>query len=201
MSHEIRTIIVADTSGSMREHGKAALVWNILGHVRQIAYGKTEQESSDDPILVQWSDETTILSFSAQADLPLLPVGKRAAFPPLLALLDSFAAEGKWIRVLIVSDGHFAAEEIAAFRAWARQRQNIKVRSIAVGPDAAMATLARLTGVTDVAVRKGEKVCFRPEDICAALDSWPHAHPIELPTSTAEVIGVQGASHNEPSSE
>ncbi len=192
MVHERKTIIVADTSGSMREHGKATLARNLLAHVRQVAISKTEPSSSDAPILVQWSSDATILRVPSHEDLPSLSIGGRAAMQPLLALLDEFTVDGIPLCLLMVSDGHLPTADVAAFRAWVRKHSIVVVRTIAVGPDAAIATLARMTGATEAAGRQGERTCYRPEDICAALDSWPRVFP-ELPVFTAEVTGVLGS--------
>jgi hypothetical protein len=203
-------IVVADTSGSMREHGKAMLVRGLLAHVRQAAEDVTGGTFSDGlgatpsssgappgaPILVIWGSEGSVLTMAVDEDLPLLPVGGSAAVQPLLALLDSLLVESGRIGLLVLSDGHLPAADVKTFRAWLRRRPEVSVRAIAVGPDAMTANLARLTGGANEPVRLaieaaaiGGRGWFPPEEIGAALASWPPARPAELPAYLAEVVG------------
>ena len=191
MVDERTTIVVADTSGSMGEHGKAMLVRNLLGHIRQSGVS-----SPDTLILVQWSSDASVLVVPAHEDLPLLPIRARAAIQPLLALLDEITVEGGRIGILVLSDGHLAVANVNAFCAWVRRRPNISVRAIAVGPDASLATLARMAGAAGALGRRGPETAslagrgwFRPEDICSALESWPPtARSPELPARIAELV-------------
>ena len=128
------TIVVTDTSGSMREHGKAMLVRGLLTHVRQTAEEVTEGAPPGAPILVIWGSEAYVLTTAVDEDLPLLPVGGSAAVQPLLALLDSLPVESSRIGLLVLSDGHLPAADVNGFRAWLRRRPGVSVRAIAVGP-------------------------------------------------------------------
>jgi hypothetical protein len=190
------TIVVADTSGSMREHGKAMLVRNLLAHVRESAQDATGASWASAPILVRWGSDASVLTVPAHEDLPVLPVGGRAAISPLLTLLDELVTDGGLIRLLVLSDGHLADADVTAFRAWLRRRPNVSVHAIAVGPDAVTAALARLTGASDRHVLEtatmGDRGWFRPEEIFSALASWPSSPPTEPPTRIAEIVARGG---------
>lgn len=190
MADERRIVVVADTSGSMREHGKAMVARNLLDHARQTWSGVTGAS----PILVQWGADVNVLRARVETELPpLLPDG-RAAIEPLIALLEELASEPGPIGVILLSDGHLSAADVNAFRAWSRRRPNVAVRSIAIGPDAATATLARLASASEPADRHradgaelGARGWFGPQDICAALGAWPSVNTVPMPTCIAEL--------------
>ena len=187
------TIVVADTSGSMREHGKAMLVRNLLAHIRQSFPAPKQVTSPHALVLVVWNSEATILSLRADQDLPTLPLNGRATIQPLLVLLDELASETDRARILFLSDGHLPADDVNSFQAWLRRHPNCSVRAIAVGPDASTTTLSRLAGYTKGVDRQGldgaamgTKGWFAPEDIGSALESWPPTLPTERPMRIAE---------------
>ncbi|MFB1484085.1 hypothetical protein [Corallococcus sp. RDP092CA] len=196
MVDERRTIVVADTSGSMSEHGKLMLVRNLLTHVRQWAREADGALAARAPFLVRWSTEAVVLEVPAHEDLPMLRADGRVAVEPLLALLDSLTSDGGPVALLLLSDGHLAAADVSAFRAWLRRHPNVSVRAIAVGPDAVTTTLARLSSAVDVGERRssetavaGSRGWFPPEEILCALEAWPLSGPAPLPERVAEVVG------------
>jgi hypothetical protein len=196
MVDERRTIVVADTSGSMSEHGKLMLVRNLLAHVRQWAREADGALAARAPLLVRWSTEAVVLEVPAHEDLPVLPAGGRVAVEPLLALLDSLTSDGEPVALLLLSDGHLAAADVSAFRVWLRRHPSVSVRAIAVGPDAVTTTLARLSSAADAGERRasekavaGSRGWFPPEEILWALEAWPLSGPAPLPERVAEVVG------------
>jgi hypothetical protein len=201
MVDERRTLVVADTSGSMAEHGKLMLVRNLLTHVRQWAREVDGALAARAPLLVRWSIEAVVLEVPAHEDLPMLTAGGRVAVEPLLALLDSLTSDGGPVALLFLSDGHLAAADVSAFRAWLRRHPSVSVRAIAVGPDAVTTTLARLSTAADAGERRasetvaGSRGWFPPEEILCALEDWPLSRPAPLPERVAEVVGVGKGTH------
>jgi hypothetical protein len=189
------TIVVADTSGSMREHGKAMLVRNLLAHIRQSSLASMKPNSLPAPIVVHWNREATVMTVQEEGDLLPLVITGRAAIQPLLGLLDKLTIDTGRIQLLFISDGHLSIADVNTFHSWLHNRPNIAVRAIAVGPDASTATLARLTGFTKTVDRQGldgasmgSKGWYMPEDLCTALESWQTTTPTAEPGSIAEIL-------------
>lgn len=173
-------IVVADTSGSMREQGKAMLVRNLIACVRE------QERLSDGPwhlgesVVVLWGGDATAVELSPEQDLPQFPVGGRAHMPSLLKLLDRFLPDGETLRVLLLSDGHLPSSGVSAFKAWKRGKPDVSVRGLAVGPDATPGTLSKMTEPGGV---------FPPAEIVSALASWTLPRDPVLPTRVGDVAG------------
>lgn len=178
MSKMAMPIVVADASGSMGGHGKTALVRNLINHAREQAQHVRGPAWPGQPIIVRWSAAVEVVPVSPDEDLPLWAVEGRASVAPLLALIDSLLSGDGRAPVLLLSDGHLASADVAAFKAWRRQRPRISVRGLAVGPDAAPGTLAKITGADGV---------FPPDEIVAALTSWSGQEDLPLPMSLTDI--------------
>jgi len=196
MAIEKTTIVVADTSGSMREHGKAMLVRTLLAHVRQAGHGL--MAPAPEVTLMLWGSGASILTVTNTTDLPTLSIGGSNELRPLLRLLEPFTQAGYDIRILLLSDGHFTTETLEGFRAWLRGHPNVSLLAIAIGPDASTASLARLTGVARSPDRSGaeggaagSKGWYYAEEICSVLGLWPDALPTALPTHIAKFIDTE----------
>ena len=171
-------VVVTDTSGSMREHGKAMLARNLLAFAREHWRLSDKKACFGDPVIVLWGAVATVAEVSPDEDLPLFPVNGRAALQPLLALLDGLISKDEMLPVLILSDGHFSSADVSAFKAWRRGRTEVSVRALAIGPDASPATLAKIADPGGV---------FPPVEVGWALASWSLQHDPMLPTRVSEL--------------
>jgi hypothetical protein len=185
-------VVVTDTSGSMREHGKAMLARNLIGYVREQQRFSQKQQQHTEPRLVLWGPETSVVRLLPDQELPPFQVGGRCQAPPLLLVLEE-SLERSAVRILLISDGHLATSDISAFKAWKRQHPTVSIRAITVGPDATPATLAKIADPAGV---------FPAEEIVAAITSWSFPLGPPLPEQLVDVLGQsaldQGLSSAEP---
>ena len=171
-------VVVIDTSGSMREQGKAMLARNLIACVREKRRLSDGGWLLGESVIVLWGAEATVVEPALDRDLPLFPVGSRALLQPLLALLDGLLLKDDRLRVLLLSDGHFPSTEVAAFKAWRRGKPGVSVRVLAIGPDAVPATLAKMADPGGV---------FPPDEVVGALASWTVQRDPMLPTRVSDL--------------
>jgi hypothetical protein len=171
-------VVVADTSGSMREHGKAMLARNLVSHIRELARLGDGPPWLGEPILVRWSSEVEVVKAPPDQDLPAWIIGGRAQAQPLLSALDGILVRATRTRILLLSDGHFASADVDSFKAWQRRHPDVSTRALGIGPDAATATLAKVTERGGV---------FPAEEIVLALASWTLPQEQPLPSCIADI--------------
>lgn len=119
------------------------------------------------------------MALSPGEDLPLIVCGGRAQASALLAALDGLRHGGTTLRALLISDGRLAIDDIKALEARRGRNSEASVRTIAVGPDAATAALAKIAEPGGA---------FLPEDIGQALTTWTLPRESPLPVSVTEII-------------
>lgn len=171
--------VVVDTSGSMREHGKAMLARNLIAHVRECRRLSDGSWYLGNLVVVLWGPEASVVELLPEQEVPAFPVGGRAQMQPLLAVLEPLLPGDGLLRVLLLSDGHLASSELAAFKAWQRRNPKVSVRTLFIGPDAASATLKKMADSGGV---------FPPEEVVSALSSWALPREPALPTCVADVV-------------
>lgn len=171
-------IVVIDTSGSMREHGKALLARNLVAYVREHKHFGEGRSQFAEPIVILWGPEVSVVRLRPDQELSSFPVGGRAQAQPLLkALEDLLGTDAP--RVLLISDGHLAASDVTAFKAWQRRHPEVSIRALAVGPDAVPSTLSRVAEAGGV---------FPADEIVAAVDSWLLPRELPLPARLVDVV-------------
>lgn len=171
-------VVVVDTSGSMREHGKAMLARNLVACVRNQDRFGTQTSQIGIPTIVRWGATAEIVDTAPERELPWFDVGGQASIAPLLDLLSALLPRDDELKVLIISDGHLPRAALSAFRAWRRQRPAVSVRALAIGPDAVRATLKK------IADRGG---VFPAAEATGALATWASRPTPALPTRVEEV--------------
>lgn len=174
------TLVVADASGSMREHGKTMLARNLIAYVRESWEFGGRRNQLGELCVVVWGSEASILAVKPGQELPAYAVGGRASVRPLVTLFDSFPEEDCLRHVLIISDGHLASSDVAEFKGWRRAAPKVSVRALPVGPDAVPTTLAKLADPGGV---------FPPAEVVLAVASWRPLSP-GLPATPADVAAV-----------
>ena len=178
-------VVVTDTSGSMRELGKAMLARNLIAYVREQMRLTDGAWSLGESVIVLWGAEATVVRQSPDQDLPPFSIGGRAILQPLLTLLDSLLSEDELLRVLFLSDGHFPGSDVSAFKVWRRRKPQVSVRSLAIGTDAVPATLAKMADPGGV---------FSPDEVVAALASWALQRDSTLPARVRDVADTAARS-------
>ena len=178
-------VVVTDTSGSMREHGKAMLARNLIACVREQRRLGDGRWRFGEPVIVLWGTEATVADLAPDQDLPLFSVANRALLQPLLALLGSLLSKDEILRVLLLSDGHLPSTDVSAFKAWRRDKPGVSVRTLAIGPDAVPATLAKMADRGGV---------FPPDEVVGALASWTLQQDPTLPTRVGDLADAAARS-------
>ncbi len=172
------TVVITDTSGSMREHGKAMLARNIIAYVREQRRLGDGPPLSGEAIVVLWGDETSIVALLPEQDVPPFRTGGRARMEPLLMALERLRSADGSLRIFLLSDGHIARADVEAFRGWQRRHSGVSVRALAIGPDAVLATLEKMADPGGV---------FLPAEVVAAITTWDLPREPTLPARLAEV--------------
>lgn len=175
---EDRLTLVVDTSGSMREHGKAMLARNLVAYVREHQRLGASSWGLGELRVLGWGQEAPEVTLNQEEELPALALGGQAQVRPLLAAMEPLLPGEGVLRVLLISDGHLASADVTAFKAWLRGRPRVLVRALAVGPDAAKATLGELAEPAGV---------FLAEEVVAALASWARPRELARPEFLADV--------------
>ena len=178
-------VVVTDTSGSMRELGKAMLARNLIACIREQQRLRHEDWCLGELVIVLWGAEADAAELAPDQDLPLFSVGSQALLQPLLALLDNLLSTDGLSHVLLLSDGHFPSADVSAFKAWRRGKPRVSVRGLALGPDAVPTTLAKMADPGGV---------FPPDEVVAALASWTLQRDPMLPTRVRDVAGIAARS-------
>ncbi len=163
-------IIVADSSGSMRELGKAMLVRNVINHIRGVARLGKGPDWLMGPVVLRWAETVERITLADDSDMPEWEVGGRLRMAPLLEALDGFVGGSPPSRILLLSDGHWALSDVQDFKKWKRSQPVVSVRSLSIGPDAVRSVLAKVS----------DGGSFPAEDVVPAIASWPHASDARL---------------------
>jgi hypothetical protein len=163
-------IIVADSSGSMRELGKAMLVRNVINHIRGVARLGRGPDWLMGPVVLRWAETVERINLADDSDLPDWEVGGRLRMAPLLEVLDALVGGSPHSRLLLLSDGHWALSDVQDFKKWKRSQPGVSVRSLSIGPDAVRSVLAKVS----------DGGSFPAEDVVPAIASWPHACNVQL---------------------
>lgn len=179
MSERNPLVVVTDTSGSMREHGKAMLARNLIAHILVQARLTGGACQLGAPMVILWGAEVLVLQQPWDQDLPCFTVGRSARAEPLLTSLTQLLRDEGTRQILLLSDGHLGRENIALLKAWRHKNPKLALRALALGPDAAPAALAKIADPGGV---------FAPEDLMAALASFRLPQASALPVSLAEVV-------------
>lgn len=177
-------VVIVDTSGSMREHGKIMVARNLLAFIGEQARLETTPQLPGAHIVVQWSSDIEMVEISPNGDLPCWAVGGRLDAQALLASLSEILSDAGRVRLLLLSDGHFAGADVAAIKAWRRRHPDVSMRAVSIGPDASTATLK---GVAD------SGGVFPAEEILLAFASWNLPRDQVLPVSIDELAPTEGA--------
>lgn len=179
MQDQKTMVVVADTSGSMGEHGKALLVRNLIAYVRETFRLSVEPSLLGNCTVLLWNEQITVVEPAPEEDLPHFEVGGRAQMQPLLVALEQIRAVAGEMRVLLVSDGHFSGSDHSAFKAWQRRHPAVSVRTLAVGPDAVHTVLRKLAEPCGA---------FAAEDVSCAIGTWTLPREPTLPTFLTDLI-------------
>jgi uncharacterized protein YegL len=157
-------IVVVDTSGSMNEMGKLMLALNLTAYVDECIRMSTTPSVATQLKIIEWGEVVGAIEPKKILQGPPYPAPNgRAEVSKLLTLLDQTLEDGQqeqWI--LLLTDGAFRNSDFHDFECWVNKRSKLTLRVVAIGPDADIHQLKRISDLDP----------FSPENISLALESF-----------------------------
>jgi len=186
-----RIYVIVDISGSMNEMGKFHLQRNLCRYTAQLPAINQEKYADLDICLYQWSEKISEINLQSNGDIPAF---KAEGFSNLFILSDFLSQHlnvtGR-AKVLILTDGHFNRDDFKSFLKWKKQQKLLLIRAVAVGADADLLKLMKISTNNTV---------FLSENVASAIDStiFGSDEPLTAPISTARILESAPAETEEP---
>lgn len=183
--------IIVDVSGSMNEMGKIHLQRNLCRYAAQLRVIDQEKHADLGIRFYQWAQNISEIALQSDGDIPTL---NAEVSSNLCALSDSLSQNlndtGRSM-VLILSDGNFSNSDIVSFQNQLRTFPNLIIRTVAVGADADLLKLKKISTNNTV---------YLSENISSAIDStiFGSDEPLAAPVSTAQILQSEPAESEEP---
>jgi len=172
--------ILLDISGSMQEMGKLLLARNLVAFIREFSEIQPDKLPPGEIELFSWSDTIQPVELPDEIEIPRFLASGSSDLKQLEEFLHFRTENMSQVKMLILSDGHIAAGSLKRFQLLCREQPHIAIRTVAVGADAAISNLRKLSTNNSV---------FSSEDISAAIQSLIAGidDSIELPTSVNDI--------------
>ena len=173
--------IIIDASGSMNEMGKIHLQRNLCRYAAQLRLIDQEKYSGSDIRFYQWAQNVSEVALQSDGDIPAL---NAEGFSKLCVLSDFLSRHlnntGRSM-VLILSDGNFDRDDHKKFIEWKDRQKDILIRTVAVGADADLLKLKKISTKNSVHLS---------ENISSAIDStiFGSDEPLTAPVSTVQIL-------------
>ena len=161
--------IVVDTSGSMNEMGKNHLQRNLCRYLHELRIINEQKYSNIEFRYYQWSSSVTNLFVQESGEFPVLTPKGEADMVALSEYLKSMVNDEQELHVLIITDGQYSYSEITEFKKGLEKYQNIALRVVAVGADADIAKMKKLS--TNGNVYLAENISAAICSICFGTDN------------------------------
>ena len=139
-----RLHVIADTSGSMSEMGKAYLLTNLMRGVSQLLYVQHDLSQRTEYIFWSWGASLKQLGIPQETSSCIHTQGS-ACFEDLQRFFDQEIGQYGECYVLLLSDGHFPKKDIDAFQAWLSHQTKLNTQVVSVSADADAVKLAKLS--------------------------------------------------------
>ena len=173
--------IIVDVSGSMKEMGKIHLQRNLCRFAAQLRIIDKGKYSSLDICFYQWAQSISEIALQSDGDIPALKA-EGSSKPCVLSdfLSQHLNGTGR-LMVLILSDGNFDRDDFKEFIKWKDEQRNILIRTVAVGADADLLKLKKISTNSTV---------YLSENISSAIDStiFGSDEPLDPPASIAQIL-------------
>ena len=173
--------IIIDVSGSMQNMGKIHLLRNLCRYVAQLPLINQQKYAATNVRFYQWAQAISEFTLQSDGDMPALNAEGSSHLGGLSDFLSQNLNPVARSMVLILSDGYFSTSDISAFQQRLSTLSNLSVRTVAVGADANVMTLRKLSTNDSV---------YLAENILAAIDSaiFGSDKLLLAPLSTAEIL-------------
>ncbi len=181
---------IVDVSGSMNEMGKIHLQRNLCRYAAQLRGIDQEKYADLDIRFYQWAQDISEVTIQSNRDIPALYAEGSSNLCALSDFLSQYLKDSEKTGVLILSDGLFDLDDINRFMEW-KKKSHLLMRAVAVGADADMLKLKRLSTNNTV---------YLSENIASAIDSTIFGSDEQLtaPVSTTQIPQSAPAETEEP---
>lgn len=159
---KIKLYVIADSSGSMVEIGKVQIQKNILRFISELSVVDKGKYSEIDFCYFHWNSSVTELAVQCDGDIQTLYPRGCSELSALSDVIEVLVNDGHKNYMLLLTDGNFSSRSIHEFLKRIDSRLNGNIRFVAIGADADMRKLEKLS--TNGCV-------FLAENISAAIDS------------------------------
>ena len=182
--------IIVDVSGSMNEMGKIHLQRNLCRYASQLQLIDPEKYSDLDIRFYQWAQIVSELVLQSDGDIPALNAEGSSKLCVLSDFLCQHLNNTGRARILILSDGNFPNSDIVSFRSQLRTFPDLIIRTVAVGADADLLKLKKVSTNNTV---------YLSENISSVIDStiFGSDEQFAAPVSTAQILQSEPAESEE----
>lgn len=183
--------IIVDVSGSMNEMGKVHLQRNLCRFVAQLRGIDQDKYADIDIRFFKWAQEIAEITIQSDRDIPALNAEGSSDLYVLSEFLSQHLNGAGRVRILILSDGNFPNSDISSFQKQVSSRPDLITRVVAVGADADMLRLKKISTNNSVHLS---------ENISSAIDSaiFGSDEPFTAPVSTAQILQPEPPETEEP---
>jgi len=181
--------IIIDVSGSMNEMGKIHLQRNLCRYATQLQIIDQEKHLGSDIHFYQWAQNISEVVLQNDGDILALNSEGSSSLCALSYFLATHLNDTNRSMVLILSDGNFNHNDYKAFEKW-KDEQPILIRTVAVGADADLLKLKRISTNNTV---------YLSENISSAINStiFGSDEPLTAPVSIAHILQSEQAEPEE----
>ncbi len=182
--------VIIDTSGSMNEMGKSHLLRNLCRFISELPIVNERFFSNVEFRFFQWNTIVSELVIESNVDFPVINPQGSSDLSSLSEMLRGVLNNGEQTRALIFTDGNFPSSKIADFKQDLASFQKLITRVVAVGADADILKLKKLSSNNSV---------YLSENISAAIKSISIGidEKIVSPESANQIQRVQPADTQE----
>ena len=184
-----RIYLIVDVSGSMNEMGKIYLQQNLCRTVAQLQ--RIDQKYVDfAPCFYQWAQKVSEITIQSDVDIPTLEAAGSSSLGVLSDFLSQKLNDNDSHNVLMLSDGHFQRDDREKFQAWQNKHKQIMISAVAVGADADLWKLKKIS--------TNERV-YLAENIASAIDCtiFGSDEKLAAPVSTTQILQSEPAEPDE----
>lgn len=187
---ELSLILIFDVSGSMIEMGKIHLQNNLCRYAYQIQTIDQEKYADYDFSFYQWSQNVVNIDMQNDGGIALSDAEGTSNLSALSDFLLKKLNDTERLRVVVLSDGNFFNSDILSFREKVSSFPDLVIRTIAVGADADLLKLRKISTSNDVHLA---------EDIASAIDKsvFGSDESMPAPESMAQILQLEPAEPEE----
>lgn len=173
--------IIVEISGSMNEMGKIHIHRNLCRYAAQLRLIDHEKYAAIDIRFYQWTQNISELALQSDGDIPALNAEGSSNLSVLSDFLSQNLNNTGRLMLLIISDGNFSNSDIVNFQNQLRTFTNLSIRTVAVGADADLLKLRKIS--TNNTVYLSENIASAIENTAFGSDG-----PFTAPISTAQIL-------------